>query len=42
MKKILEFKEYDVFTTISDEELLEMANISPNKTGLKEIGRAHV
>jgi len=37
MKKILEFKDYDFFTTISDEELLEMANISPKKTGLKDI-----
>jgi hypothetical protein len=37
VKRILEFKDYDFFTTISDEELLEMANISPKKTGLKDI-----
>lgn len=37
MKKILEFKDYDFYTKISDSEILEMANISPKKTGLKDI-----
>jgi hypothetical protein len=37
MKKILEFKDYDFYTKISESENLEMANISPKKTGLKDV-----
>ncbi len=37
MKKILEFRDYDIYTKISDVEILEMANISPKKTGLQDI-----
>ncbi len=37
MKKILEYKDFGIFTTISDEELMEMSNISPKKTGIKDV-----
>jgi hypothetical protein len=37
MRKIFEFNEYKFATTISDLELMEMANVSPKKTGLKEL-----
>jgi len=37
MKKILEYKEFGIHTSISDEELMEMANISPKKTGIKDV-----
>lgn len=37
MKKIYEFKDFEHFYKITDEELLEMANISPKKTGLKDM-----
>ena len=35
--KLFEFKEFNYYTTISNEEILEMANISPNKTGIKDV-----
>ena len=37
MKKIYEFNEYRFATSISDEELMEMANVSPKKTGIKDV-----
>jgi hypothetical protein len=41
MKKILEYHDYQknikLYTTISDEELMEMANISPKKTGIDNV-----
>lgn len=40
MKKILEYKEHEYLknaTIITDDELMEMANISPNKTGIKNV-----
>jgi hypothetical protein len=37
MKKIYEFNEYKLATTITDLELMEMANISPKKTGVKDV-----
>ena len=40
MKKIMEYKEHNYLknaTIVTDEELMEMANISPNKTGIKDV-----
>jgi len=37
MKKLLEYKDHKFATTISNDELLELANISPNKTGIKDV-----
>ena len=37
MKNIFEFNEYKYHTVITDDELLEMANISSKKTGLTNI-----
>jgi hypothetical protein len=35
MNKIFEFNEYKFATSISDDELMEMANVSPKKPELK-------
>jgi hypothetical protein len=37
VKNIYEFNEYRFATSISDEELMEMANVSPKKTGIKDV-----
>ena len=37
MKKIFEFNDYKFATSISDEELMEMANVSPKKTGISNV-----
>jgi hypothetical protein len=37
MNKIYEFNDYKLATTITDEELMEMANVSPKKTGVKDV-----
>ena len=37
MKKIYEFNEYKLVTTITDDELMEMANVSPKRTGIKDV-----
>ena len=37
MKNIFEFKDYKFYTTITDEELMEMANVSPKKTGIENV-----
>ena len=37
MNKIYEFNDYKLSTTITDEELMEMANVSPKKTGVKDV-----
>jgi hypothetical protein len=37
MKKIFEFNDYKFTTSISDEELMEMANVSPKKTGISNV-----
>lgn len=37
MYKIFEFNEYKFATSISDDELMEMANVSPKKTGIKGV-----
>lgn len=40
MKKIFEFTEHDYIkysSYITDDELMEMANISPNKTGIENV-----
>lgn len=37
MKKIFEFNDYKYISTISDDELMEMANVSPKKTGIKDV-----
>lgn len=37
MKKIFEFNDYKYISTISDDELMEMANLSPKKTGIKDV-----
>ena len=35
MKKILKLNEYNNYTSLSEDELLEMANITDTKTGIK-------
>jgi hypothetical protein len=40
MKKLMEYREHEYLkysTVITDDELMEMANISPNKTGIKDV-----
>lgn len=37
MKKIFEFNEYILYNSISDIELIEMANVSPRKTGIEDV-----
>lgn len=40
MKKLLEFKDHEFLkyaSIITDEELLELANIAPKKTGIKDV-----
>ena len=37
MNKIYEFNDYKLATTITDEELMEMVNVSPKKTGVKDV-----
>jgi len=37
MKKIFEFNDYKYISTISDDELMEMDNVSPKKTGIKDV-----
>jgi hypothetical protein len=37
MRKIFEFKDYKLATTITDDELMEMANVSPKKTGIRDV-----
>jgi len=37
MDKIYEFNEYSLATIITDEELMEMANVSPKKTGIENV-----
>lgn len=37
MRKIFEFNEYKYATSISNEELMEMANVSPKKTGIEDV-----
>jgi hypothetical protein len=37
MRKIFEFNEYTLYNSISDIELMEMANVSPRKTGIQDV-----